>query len=145
VAGEQDDDRDIKKAYNGNLDFAGINQGIATASGFLAVEVLRHCPGDVTPGVEVSSKYIGIAASHLGSYDPIFGGYGYYVPLIYANKAGLNTVIYIQNGGLECSSLELWFKAQDDCLRARICDVATLAPGETYLIAVTSRRYRFES
>ncbi|MBK7779230.1 MAG: hypothetical protein IPJ58_00290 [Ardenticatenia bacterium] len=35
-------------------------------------------------------------------------------------------------GGLECSSLEIWFKAQDDCLRARICDVATLAPGETY-------------
>ena len=23
-------------------------------------------------------------------------------------------------------------QAQDDCLRARICDVATLAPGETY-------------
>ena len=94
--------------------------------------MLRHCPGDVTPGVEVSSKYIGIAAAHLGFYDPVFGGFGYYVPLIYANKAGLNTVMYIQNGGLECSSLELWFKAQDDCLRARICDVATLAPGETY-------------
>ena len=101
-------------------------------SGFLAVEVLRHCPGDVTPGVEVSSKYIGIAGTHLGTYDPVFGGYGYYVPLVYANKAGLNTVIYIQNGGLECSSLEIWFKAQDDCLRARICDVGTLAPGETF-------------
>jgi len=100
--------------------------------GFLAVEVLRHCPGDVTPGVEVSAKYIGIAGSHLGHYDPVYGGYGYYVPLVYANKAGLNTVLYIQNGGLECSSLEIWFKAQDDCLRARICDVATLAPGETY-------------
>ena len=61
-----------------------------------------------------------------------FGGYGYYVPLIYANKSGLNTIMYIQNGGLECSSLELWFKAQEDCLRARICDVATLAPGETF-------------
>jgi hypothetical protein len=54
------------------------------------------------------------------------------VPLIYADKAGLNTVMYIQNGGIECSSLEIWFKAQDDCLRARICDITTLAPGETY-------------
>ena len=132
VVGDADDYRRFKKAYNEGLDFAGINQGTAAGSGFLAVEVLRHCPGDVTPGVEVSSKYIGIAAAHLGFYDPVFGGFGYYVPLIYANKAGLNTVMYIQNGGLECSSLELWFKAQDDCLRARICDVATLAPGETY-------------
>jgi hypothetical protein len=41
----------------------------------------------------------------------VFGGFGYYVPLVYANKAGLNTVMYIQNGGLECSSLEIWFKA----------------------------------
>jgi len=132
VVGDADDYRRFKKAYNEGLDFAGINQGTAAGSGFLAVEVLRHCPGDVTPGVEVSSKYIGIAGTHLGTYDPIFGGFGYYVPLIYANKAGLNTVMYIQNGGLECSSLELWFKAQDDCLRARICDVGTLAPGETY-------------
>ena len=132
VVGDADDYRRFKKAYNEGLDFAGINQRIAAGDGVLAVEVLRHCPGDVTPGVEVSSKYIGIAAAHLGQYDPIFGGYGYYVPLIYANKAGLNTVLYVQNGGLECSSLELWFKAQDDCLRARICDVATVAPGETY-------------
>ncbi|MCE7939080.1 MAG: hypothetical protein DYG90_10970, partial [Chloroflexi bacterium CFX6] len=83
--------------------------------------MLRHCPGDVTPGVEVSSKYNGIAGTHLGAFDPVFGGFGYYVPLIYADKAGLNTVMYIQNGGLECSSIEIWFKAQDDCLRARIC------------------------
>ncbi len=132
VVGDADDYRRFKKAYNEGLDFAGINQRIAMGSGFLAVEVLRHCPGDVTPGVEVSSKYNGIAAAHLGSYDPVFGGYAYWVPLVYANKGGLNTIIYIQNGGLECSSLELWFRATDDCLRARICDVSTLAPGETY-------------
>jgi hypothetical protein len=80
----------------------------------------------------VTSKYNGIAGDHLGIFDNLFGGFGYYVPLIYADKAGLNTVMYIQNGGLECSSIEIWFKAQDDCLRARICDITTLAPGETY-------------
>ena len=75
-----------------------------------------------------------IAAAHLGMYDPVFGGYTYYVPLLYADKAGYNAVMYIQNGGLECSSIEIWFKAQDDCLRARICEVSTLAPGETIQI-----------
>ncbi|MCB9176287.1 MAG: hypothetical protein H6648_03940 [Caldilineae bacterium] len=132
VVGDSDDYRRFKKAYNEGLDFAGINQRIAAGAGVLAVEVLRHCPGDVTPGVEVSSKYNGIAGTHLGAYDPVFGGFGYYVPLIYAEKAGLNTVMYIQNGGLECSSVEIWFKAQDDCLRARICEIFTLAPGESY-------------
>ena len=95
----------------------------------------------MTPGVEVSSKYNGIAGDHLGAYDPVFGGYGYYVPLIYADKAGFNSVMYIQNGGLECSSVEIWFKAQDDCLRARICEIFTLAPGETLPV----RRHRTAS
>ena len=132
VVGDSDDYRRFKKAYNEGLVFASIPMNTAAGSGILAAEVLRHCPGDITPGVEVSSKYNGIAAAHLGYYDPIFGGYGYYVPLIYAEKAGLNTVIYIQNGALECSSVEIWFKGQDDCLRARICDILALAPGETF-------------
>ncbi len=137
VVGDADDYRRFKKAYNEGSEFRGIPQNIAMGSGVLAVEVLRHCPGDVTPGVEVSSKYNGIAGDHLGSFDPVFGGFGYYVPLIYADKAGLNTVMYIQNGGLECSSIEIWFKAQDDCLRARICDVLTLAPGESFQFDAT--------
>jgi hypothetical protein len=132
VVGDSDDYRRFKKAYNESLSFASIPQGTVSGSGILAVEVLRHCPGDVTPGVEVSSRYNGIAGAHLGAYDPFFGGFGYYVPLIYSEKAGLNTVMYIQNGGLECSSVEIWFKAQDDCLRARICEIFTLAPGESY-------------
>lgn len=132
VVGDCDDWRRFKKAYNENLEFAGLNMGTASGKGYLAVDVLRHCPGDVTPGVEVSSKYNGIAGDHLGSFDPIYGGYGFYVPLLYADKAGFNSVMYIQNGGLECSSIEIWFKAQDDCLRARICEIFTLAPGETY-------------
>ena len=132
VVGDADDYRRFKKAYNEGLDFAGINLATAAGPGALAVEVLRRCPGDITPGVDVSGKYNGIAGDHLGAYDPVYGGFAYYVPLVYANKAGFNTILYVQNGGLECSSIEIWFKAQDDCLRARICDVATLAPGETF-------------
>jgi hypothetical protein len=132
VVGDADDYRRFKKAYNEGLEFAGVPLDLAMGDGFLAVDVLRHCPGDVTPGVEVSGKYNGIAGTHLGTYDPVFGGFGYYVPLLYADKAGFNSVMYIQNGGLECSSIEIWFKAQDDCLRARICEVFTLAPGESF-------------
>ncbi|RIJ99694.1 MAG: hypothetical protein DCC47_22670, partial [Acidobacteria bacterium] len=137
VVGDADDYRRFKKAYNEGIEFRGIPQDIAAGTGVLAVEVLRHCPGDITPGVEVSSKYNGIAGVHLGTFDPIFGGFYYYVPLLYADKAGLNTVMYIQNGGLECSSVEIWFKAQDDCLRARICDILTLAPGESFQFDAT--------
>ena len=85
----------------------------------------------------MTSKYNGIAGSHLGEYDPVYGGYTYYVPLVYAKRRGwpgveYNTWVYIQNGGLECSSVEIWMKEQDDCLRAQICEVSTLAPGETF-------------
>ncbi|MCB0215930.1 MAG: hypothetical protein KDH92_04790 [Chloroflexi bacterium] len=132
VVGDSDDYRRFKKAYDEGLSFAGIDQGIAAGSGGLAVEVLRHCPGDVTPGSEVSSKYDGVAGGHLGTYDPIFGAFGFYVPLIYVEKTGFNSVLYVQNGGLECSSIEIWFKTQDDCLRNRICEIFTLAPGETF-------------
>ena len=131
VVGDCDDYRRFKKAYNEGLDYIGIPLDRAIGDP-LAVEVLRHCPGDVTPACEVTSKYGGIAGNRFGVYDPVFGGYAYYVPLLYAQSNDFNSVMYIQNGGLECSSVEIWFKAQDDCLRARICEVFTLAPGETY-------------
>jgi hypothetical protein len=131
VVGDADDYRRFKKAYNEGLTWRGIPLDAAAGEGFLAVDVLRDCPGDTTPGVRVTSKYNGLAGDHLGTYDSVYGGYTYYVPLVYAARAQFNTWIYVQNGGLECSSVEVWFKAQDDCLRARICEVATLAPGET--------------
>ena len=132
VVGDADDYRRFKKAYNEGLEFGGVPMDLATGGGALAVDVHRTCPGDVTPGVEVTSKYNGIAGTHLGVYDPVYGGYGYYVPLVYADKAGFTSILYVQNGGLECTSVEVWFQEQDNCLRATICDIATLAPGETY-------------
>jgi len=137
VVGDADDYRRFKKAYNEGGTFRAIPQNIAMGAGVLAVDVLRHCPGDVTPGVEVSGKYNGIGGTHLGVFDPVFGGYSFYVPLLYADKASLNSIMYVQNGGLECSSVEIWFKAQDDCLRSRICEVLTLAPGESYQFDAT--------
>ena len=132
VVGDADDYRRFKKAYNEGLDFAGVPLDDARGDGFLAVDVHRTCPGDVTPATTVTSKYNGLAGTHLGTFDDLFGGYGYYVPLIYAGSADFDTLIYIQNGGLSCSSIELWFKAKDDCIRNEICEILTLAPGESY-------------
>ncbi|MEO8083284.1 MAG: proprotein convertase P-domain-containing protein [Ardenticatenales bacterium] len=132
VVGDADDYRRFKKAYDEGLDFQGVNMALARGSGALAVDVHRTCPGTDTPGVDMTSKYNGIAGDHLGVFDDVYGGYSFYVPLAYASKAGMNSIIYIQNGGLQCSSVEIWFKQLDDCLRATICDIATLAPGETY-------------
>jgi len=131
VVGDSDDYRRFKKAYNEGLNYQGIPMALAYGSPF-GVEVLRHCPGDLTPASTISSKYEGLAGFMLGAPDPVYGGFGYYVPVVYADKGGFNSVVYVQNGGLECSSIELWFKAQDDCLRARICEVLTIAPGETF-------------
>ncbi len=97
----------------------------------IAVEVLRKCPGDLRPEVNVAASYEGVAGEWLGRYDPVYGGFAFFAPSLYAAHGGFNSVLYIQNAGLECSSIEIWFKAQDDCLRSRICDIATLAPGET--------------
>ena len=137
IVGDADDYRRFKKAYNEGLEFAGIRQDLAMGDGFLAVDVHRSCPGDVTPTAKVTSLYNGIAGTHLGTYDPAFGGFGYYVPLMYADKGGMNSIMYIQNGGLECSSVEIWFKTQDDCLRAKICEVFTVAPGESFQFDAT--------
>ena len=75
VVGDCDDWRRFKKAYNEGLEFAGLNMAHGQRRWLLAVDVLRHCPGDVTPGVDVSSKYNGIAGDHLGAFDPVYGGY----------------------------------------------------------------------
>jgi hypothetical protein len=88
--------------------------------------------------VRVSSSYAGIAGEYLGHWDPVYGGFGFYAPSLYANFAGFTSFMYIQNAGLECTSVEIWFKAQDDCLRARICDILTLAPGDTHQFDVAT-------
>ncbi|MEO8084357.1 MAG: carboxypeptidase-like regulatory domain-containing protein [Ardenticatenales bacterium] len=135
VVGSCDNYRRFKQAFNSygvwqtatyNFDF----RRYAGAS--LAVEVVRKCPGDQNPLVNVTGGYDGLADEQLGSYDPVYNGYAFFAPLVYADMGGFSSWMYIQNGGYECTSLEIWFKAQDDCNRPRVCDVSTLAPGETY-------------
>ncbi|MSP11331.1 MAG: DUF11 domain-containing protein [Chloroflexi bacterium] len=108
------------------LDF-GAHQGEP-----LAVEVDRTCPGDVTPGFKASAAYTGISSDMEGAPDPTFGGYAYYVPLIYTQgQGGYNTTLWIQNSGDQCTSVEIYFQKQDNCLHPTIGEILTLAPGET--------------
>ena len=102
----------------------------------LAVEVWRKGPGDDTPAVSVTASYSGISEAMEGMSDPVYGGYAYYAPLVYAEHPDppkdFTSWIYIQNSGDECTSVEIWFQKQDDCLRDTICEIDYLAPGETY-------------
>jgi hypothetical protein len=98
----------------------------------LAAEVVRRGPGVPDAFVDVSAAYSGISPGMEGVADLIFGGFSYYAPIVFANRDGFNSWLYIQNSGSECTSVELWFKQQDDCINAQICDVPALAPGETY-------------
>jgi uncharacterized repeat protein (TIGR01451 family) len=97
----------------------------------LAAIVNRSCPDPSDPAVRVNAAYSGISSDMVGAADPRFGGYGYYAPLIFADKSGLSTWLHIQNSGILCTSLEIWFKGQDNCLRPILGDVLALAPGET--------------
>ncbi len=126
-----DEYRRFKKAYNEFSMWHGFD--FYTFHGQpLAVEVVRKCSDASTDDLPVSSAYSGVTGGMLGAFDPEFGGYAFYAPLVYANRAGLNSTLYIHNAGTECTSVELWFKEQDDCLRATVCEIFSLAPGETY-------------
>ncbi|MFN8475974.1 MAG: hypothetical protein U0822_27615 [Anaerolineae bacterium] len=95
----------------------------------IAVEVVRKMPGNATPSFVMADAYSGVSALQEGAYDPIFGGFAYYAPVVYNAFNGWNSWLYIQNSGTECTSIELWFKDRDSCLRAQICSVPQVSPG----------------
>jgi hypothetical protein len=129
VVGDADDWRRFKLAFDQGSVFAGIPMDLAHGQPIVA-EVLRHCSGPDHPG-QISSKYNALPGNRFGVYDPVYGGFAHFAPLVYGDVAGFESTIYVQNTGLSCSSVEIWFQAQDNCLRPYICEVITLGPGET--------------
>lgn len=95
----------------------------------LAVSVNRQGPGQ-TLGLTVASTYTGVSEEMMGVDDPWFGGYMYYAPLNFNDYNDLTTTLILQNSGDVCTSVEIWYKEQGECLRARIDEVPALAPGE---------------
>jgi len=129
VVGDADDWRRFKLAFDQGSVFAGIPMDLAHGEPIVA-EVLRRCSGPDHPG-QISSKYNALSGTRFGVYDPVYGGFAHYAPLVYGDVAGFESTIYVQNTGLGCSSVEIWFQAQDNCIRPYICEVITLSPGET--------------
>ncbi|RME45081.1 MAG: hypothetical protein D6791_11540, partial [Chloroflexi bacterium] len=108
------------------LDF-GAHQGEP-----LAVTVNRACPDPFDPDVYNNAAYVGISTDREGIQDPRAGGFAYYAPLVWADLYGMNSVINIQNSGEECTSVELWFQRQGDCIRPVVWDILSLSPGESH-------------
>ncbi|MFN8499639.1 MAG: isopeptide-forming domain-containing fimbrial protein [Anaerolineae bacterium] len=102
----------------------------------IAVDVVRRSPGNTNPSAVMAGAYDAISAQADGRYDPVFGGFAYYAPVVYNAFNGLNSWLYLQNSGSECTSVEIWFKAQDECLRSQICSVTQLSPGYTSAFSV---------
>jgi len=136
IVGDCDDYRRFKLAYDQGGVFAGLPMDLATGQP-IAAEVLRRCGSPDTPGVDVTSKYQATVAIRIGRFDPVFGGFAFYAPLVYADATGFESVLYVQNVGLDCSTVEIWFQQQDNCLRPLICEVFTLSPGETFQFAAS--------
>jgi hypothetical protein len=88
----------------------------------------------VGPEEFVSGAYSGVSETLEGVYDPQFGGFMYYAPINYNQYQGCTTALIVQNSGTQCTSLEIWYKEQDNCLRATIDEVLALAPGESVRI-----------
>ena len=134
VRSDCDEYRRFKKAFqtDGGDDLLGTD----VRGQPLAVEVVRKCISpEMGLAAPVVRAYSGIAGGMLGAPDPVFGGgatgFMFYAPLLYADQDGLNSYIYINNAGLECTSVEIWLKQQGECIRSVIDEIPALAPGET--------------
>jgi hypothetical protein len=130
VIGDSFEWQQFDDAYKRRLTYEGLDFGLYHGEP-LAITVNRQCPDPTDPNVTVNAAYTGVSSDEEGARDPLFGGFTYYAPLVIADKGGLNSIIWIQNSGELCTSLEIWLKAQDNCLRPILGDVLSLAPGET--------------
>jgi len=80
-----------------------------------------------------SSSYTGISDRMLGGLDPTTGTYQYYVPCVFQDAGSYlwNTTIWIQNGGGQCTSIEVWYQEAGDCEEWKMVQITGLAPGES--------------
>ncbi|MFQ5593176.1 MAG: SdrD B-like domain-containing protein [Anaerolineae bacterium] len=134
VAFNADEFRRFDLAYREGRDFFGLP---TTGGQPVAIDVVRVGQGTPSPDLTVAGAYTGLTGSDEGSFDPVFGGFSYYVPVVYADSGGLSSWLYIQNSGLSNMGVELWFQEQNECLRAQIVEILCVAPGETGLYNVS--------
>ncbi|MFQ5341909.1 MAG: hypothetical protein ACE5F6_10235 [Anaerolineae bacterium] len=134
VAFDADEYRRFDLAFRQGNDFFGLP---TTGGQPVAVDVVRVGQGTPSPDLTVSGAYAGLTGPEEGAFDPVFGGFAYYVPVVYADAGGLSSWLYIQNSGLSNTGVELWFQEQNECLRAQIVEILCISPGETALYNVS--------
>ncbi|MSP14305.1 MAG: hypothetical protein EXR62_15295 [Chloroflexi bacterium] len=101
----------------------------------MAVTVQRWGTDPGGSGRQVSSSYEGISESQEGNLDTVFGGYSYFVPLLYNGVNNQYSRIWIHNSGNECSSIEIYYYLQNDCSNPVIGPSVIVAPGVSKLIS----------
>ncbi len=133
VKDDCDDFGRFRDAYEQGGEFAGIP--LARAYGpALAAEVRRACPGDRSKVMTATSGYAGISGPKFGGFDRVFDVSSYHATLVYGDRDGSHTVVYVQNGGEHCASVEVWVQSLDECRQTRLCDAFSLAQGTTVVV-----------
>lgn len=123
--------RQFKGAWDSKGSFSGIPFDKLPAVP-LGIRVERDCAsaGRSAPsGRRERSAYGGLDAAQLGAWDEAAGAYVSTVPVLYGNKAGLNTRLWLQNAGVAAAQVEVWLQAQNDCTGSRRCKTLTVQPG----------------
>jgi hypothetical protein len=87
-------------------------------------------------GVPLAAAYTGISDAMDHGPDPRTGAYLYYAPIVLDRYCSYmwSSRIWIQNSGPQCTSVEIWFYQQGDCMRARVKQILALCPGETVYV-----------
>ncbi len=121
--------RRLRLAYNAGGKLGGVPMGNIVGPP-LEVSLTRICGDLADPSKRTESSYTGRTGVYYDALHEAPGGYWQSVVPIYADHKGRFSVLYLQNTGLECTGVDLWFKARGDCLYERKCNIAALAPGE---------------
>ncbi len=128
--------RRFKQAIDDGRRWSGVDLASA-ASAPIAVELRRSCTAPPPSEVEVVAAYSGIAVADLGVHDAVFGGHAHDLALLQVDADGMTSRVHMLNAGAECTSVSLWLTRADQCGRARICTVDTLAPGEAAAVELS--------
>ena len=115
--------------YEGTV-LGGIPLDRAAGDGVLAATVVRECPSATTPGNKVRSAYNAIPGTRIGTCASLAEGFRYAVPLVVAKQLDLSSILYVQNAGLLCAQVEIWFQDQGTCTRGEMCRIESLPPDE---------------
>ena len=134
LVGDSNDFARFLNAYNGGLEFAAIPMSVAKGSGSIAVSVVRECENS-NGGGTLRSAYQGLMLPDVMASKRTEAAQTYFLPTVHADRVGLSSLLYLQNvSASDCASIEIWFSSQDACSSIALCDISSLATGETWFV-----------